>query len=109
MSRIGKLPINVPSGVTVNIAGEMVTVKGPKGELKRSLPAEMGVKQEGAVLTVTRPSDNQKHRSYHGLTRSLLARRKSRGKAESPARFLPPGGSGAHARHHPLRGSEHEN
>jgi len=73
MSRIGKLPINVPSGVTVNIAGANVTVKGPKGELKRSLPAEMGVTQEGAVLTVTRPSDNKKHRAYHGLTRSLLA------------------------------------
>ena len=73
MSRIGKLPIAVPSGVTVNIAGETVTVKGPKGELKRSLPAEMGVKLEGSTLTVTRPSDNKKHRAYHGLTRSLLA------------------------------------
>ncbi len=73
MSRIGKLPIAIPSGVTVNISGANVTVKGPKGELKRSIPAEMGVKQEGNTLTVTRPSDNKKHRAYHGLTRSLLA------------------------------------
>ena len=73
MSRIGRLPIAVPSGVTVNIAGETVTVKGPRGELKRSLPREMSVKQEGGALTVTRPTDNKKHRAYHGLTRSLLA------------------------------------
>ena len=73
MSRIGKLPIAVPSGVTVNIAGENVTVKGPKGQLMRSLPAEMRVTLEGSTLTVTRPSDNKKHRAYHGLTRSLLA------------------------------------
>lgn len=73
MSRIGKLPITVPSGVTVNIAGATIVVKGPKGELKRSLPAEMTVKHEGSSLTVTRPSDNKKHRAYHGLTRSLVA------------------------------------
>ena len=73
MSRIGKLPIPVPSGVTVNIAGESVTVKGPKGQLTRSLPAEMRVAMEGSNLIVTRPSDNKKHRAYHGLTRSLLA------------------------------------
>ena len=73
MSRIGKLPITVPSGVTVNIAGADVTVKGPKGELKRSLPAEMGIKLEGSILTVTRPSDAKRHRAFHGLTRSLLA------------------------------------
>jgi large subunit ribosomal protein L6 len=59
--------------VTVNIAGASVTVKGPKGELTRSVPAEMGVKLEGSNLIVTRPSDNKKHRAYHGLTRSLLA------------------------------------
>lgn len=57
----------------MNIAGETVTVKGPKGELKRSLPAEMSVNLEGSTLTVIRPSDNKKHRAYHGLTRSLLA------------------------------------
>ncbi|MGD0779431.1 MAG: 50S ribosomal protein L6 [Dehalococcoidales bacterium] len=73
MSRIGKLPIPVPAGVTVNIAGNSVTIKGPKGELKRSLPAEMGIALEGSNLVVTRPSDNNKHRAYHGLSRTLLA------------------------------------
>jgi large subunit ribosomal protein L6 len=73
MSRIGKSPVTVPSGVTVNISGENVTVKGPKGELSRSLPAEMLVKMDGHVLTVERPSDAKKHRAFHGLTRSLVA------------------------------------
>ena len=73
MSRIGKLPISVPAGVTVKIDGERVTVKGPKGELMRDMPAEMNIKMEGSTLTVTRPSDDKKHRAYHGLTRSLLA------------------------------------
>ncbi len=67
------MPIAVPSGVTVDIKGGDVTVKGPKGELKRSLPAEMGIQLDGDTLTVTRPSDSQRHRAYHGLTRSLLA------------------------------------
>jgi large subunit ribosomal protein L6 len=73
MSRIGKMPIAVPSGVTVNIAGESVTVKGPKGELNRCLPSEIRINLEGNTLTVSRPSNSKKHRSYHGLTRSLLA------------------------------------
>ena len=73
MSRIGKLPILVPTGVTVDISGERVTVKGPKGQLTRSMPAEMHVAMEGSNLVVTRPSDNIKHRAYHGLTRTLLA------------------------------------
>ena len=73
MSRIGKLPIPVPAGVTVNISGSSVTVKGPKGELTRSLPAEMGIAMDGSNIVVTRPSDNNKHRAYHGLTRTLLA------------------------------------
>jgi large subunit ribosomal protein L6 len=73
MSRVGKTPIAVPSGVTVAIKDGDVTVKGPKGELKRSLPAEMSIALEGSTLTVTRPSDSQRHRAYHGLTRSLLA------------------------------------
>ena len=55
MSRIGKLPITIPSGVTVNIAGRTVTVKGPKGELKRTLPRDMTIKLEGSTLTVIRP------------------------------------------------------
>ncbi len=67
------MPIAVPSGVTVDIKDSDVTVKGPKGELKRSLPAEMSINLEGSTLTVTRPSDSQRHRAYHGLTRSLLA------------------------------------
>jgi large subunit ribosomal protein L6 len=73
MSRIGKLPIPIPAGVTVNILENSVTVKGPKGELKRTLPAEMKIATEGGTLVVTRPSDSNKHRAYHGLTRTLLA------------------------------------
>ena len=73
MSRIGRMPIAVPAGVTVNVAeGNVVTVKGPKGELTRALSAEMTINQEGNVITVTRPSDEKAHRSLHGLTRTLL-------------------------------------
>ena len=73
MSRIGKLPIAIPAGVTVTIEdGNVVTVKGPKGELKRAMRPEMEIRQEGAVLTVGRPSDDKLHRSLHGMTRSLL-------------------------------------
>ena len=73
MSRIGRMPITVPAGVTVNVAeGNVVTVKGPKGELTRALSAEMTINQEGNVITVTRPSDEKSHRSLHGLTRTLL-------------------------------------
>ncbi len=73
MSRVGRMPITVPSGVTVNIEGNRVTVSGPNGELSRSLPSDMGIKLEDNVLTVSRPSDGKEHRSQHGLTRSLLA------------------------------------
>ena len=73
MSRIGRMPITVPAGVTVTIAdGNVVTVKGPKGELTRALRTEMIIKQEGDTITVTRPSDDKLHRSLHGLTRTLL-------------------------------------
>ena len=73
MSRIGRMPITVPAGVTVTVAdGNVVTVKGPKGELTRALSAEMTIKQEGTMITVTRPSDEKNHRSLHGLTRTLL-------------------------------------
>ena len=73
MSRIGRMPITVPAGVTVNVAeGNVVNVKGPKGELTRALSAEMTINQEGNVITVTRPSDEKAHRSLHGLTRTLL-------------------------------------
>jgi len=73
MSRIGRMPIAIPAGVKVNIEGETVKVKGPKGELNRSLPADMRVSLEGNVLTVSRPGDSKELRSLHGLTRSLLA------------------------------------
>jgi large subunit ribosomal protein L6 len=74
MSRIGKAPIAVPGGVTVTIAdGNIVTVKGPKGELKRSVPGAMALKQENGEITVTRPSDEPGHKSLHGLTRTLIA------------------------------------
>ena len=73
MSRIGRMPITVPAGVTVTIAeGNVVTVKGPKGELTRALSAEMNINLEGNLITVTRPSDEKAHRSLHGLTRTLL-------------------------------------
>jgi large subunit ribosomal protein L6 len=74
MSRIGKAPIAVPSGVTVTIEdGNTVTVKGPKGTLTRTVPAAMQLAQEGGTLTVTRPSDEPSHKSLHGLTRTLIA------------------------------------
>ena len=73
MSRIGKKPVIIPANVTVNISdSNVVTVKGPKGELTRALRAEMTIKQEGSTITVERPSDDKLHRSLHGLTRTLL-------------------------------------
>ena len=73
MSRIGKMPIAVPAGVTVDIAeNNKVTVKGPKGELSRTLAPEMEIKQDGDTITVTRPNDLKKNRALHGLTRTLL-------------------------------------
>ena len=73
MSRIGRMPIAVPAGVTVTVAdGNVVTVKGPKGELTKALRPEMIIKQEGTTITVERPSDDKLHRSLHGLTRTLL-------------------------------------
>lgn len=73
MSRIGRLPIMVPQGVTVNIKEGEVAVKGPKGELSRSFDPEMGIALEEDALVVSRPSDDRQHRALHGLTRSLLA------------------------------------
>jgi len=72
MSRIGKMPLAVPKGVTVALDGHHVTVKGPKGELQRALPAEMQVTLDDGALRVARPSDATRHRALHGLTRSLL-------------------------------------
>ena len=74
MSRIGKKPIAVAAGVTVTIAdNNLVTVKGPKGTLTQQLAPNMTIKQEGAVITVERPSDEKNDRALHGLTRTLLA------------------------------------
>jgi large subunit ribosomal protein L6 len=67
------MPIKVPSGVTVDIKNNMVSVSGPKGSLSRQLSSQMVIALEGDTLTVTRPSDSKEHRSLHGLTRSLLA------------------------------------
>jgi len=73
MSRIGKNPIAVPAGVTVKLDGNQVSVKGPKGELSRSIPADMIIKQEDGNITVNRPSDDPKHKALHGLSRTLIA------------------------------------
>ena len=73
MSRIGRHPVAVPAGVTVTIEeGNKVTVKGPKGELVRVLPAEMEIKLEDGQVVVTRPNDLKKMKSLHGLTRTLI-------------------------------------
>lgn len=74
MSRIGRMPIAVPAGVTVEIAeNNKVTVKGPKGTLERVLPSEMDIKLENGEVVVTRPNDLKKMKSLHGLTRTLIA------------------------------------
>ena len=73
MSRIGRMPIPLPAGVTVDIAeNNKVTVKGPKGTLERVLPAEMEIKLDGTTVTVSRPNDLKKMKSLHGLTRTLI-------------------------------------
>lgn len=72
MSRIGKAPIPVPSGVDVTIAGGHVTVKGPKGSLERDLPATISIRQDGDALLVERPNDERQNRALHGLVRSLV-------------------------------------
>ena len=74
MSRIGKKPVVIPANVTVNVAeGNVVTVKGPKGELINTFNADMIINVEGNVLTVSRPTDEANHRALHGLTRTLIA------------------------------------
>ncbi len=73
MSRIGRMPIAIPAGVTVDIAeNNQVTVKGPKGTLERVLPAEMTITKEGEEIKVSRPNDLKKMKSLHGLTRTLI-------------------------------------
>jgi large subunit ribosomal protein L6 len=73
MSRIGKAPIPVPSGVEVTIDGTRVAVKGPKGSLAWSVPDDITVSRDGDTLTVTRPDDERQHRALHGMARSLVA------------------------------------
>jgi large subunit ribosomal protein L6 len=73
MSRIGRSPIDVPSGVSVTLHDHSVTVKGPQGELARDVPQAITVRQDGEVLVVERPDDQRQNRALHGLTRSLVA------------------------------------
>jgi large subunit ribosomal protein L6 len=73
MSRIGKQPITVPSGVEISIDGQHVTVKGPKGTLEHDLPDTISIGREGDELLVTRPNDERQNRALHGLSRSLVA------------------------------------
>lgn len=72
MSRIGRMPIELPKGVTVDLKGTTVTVKGPKGTLSQSFNADMSVSFEDGVISVKRPSDQKHHKALHGLTRSLI-------------------------------------
>lgn len=73
MSRIGKLPIEIPPGVEVKVTGRDISVKGPLGSLKYQLPDEVGIEVEDKSITLTRQSDHRKHRSLHGLSRALIA------------------------------------
>ena len=73
MSRIGKLPVKVPKNVTVTTDGHSVTVKGPKGELKKTFHPELTIKVENGDVLVQRPSDENQHKALHGLTRTLIA------------------------------------
>src|SRR5262245_16037821 len=73
MSRIGTSPIPVPGGVTVTVADRTVSVKGHKGQLSRTIPGVISVRQEGDTLVVERPDDERQNRAQHGLTRTLVA------------------------------------
>jgi len=73
MSRVGKKPIEIPSGVTVTLNANTVTVKGPKGELTRSFNPDIEIKVEENIINISRPSDIKEHRALHGTTRALLA------------------------------------
>lgn len=72
MSRIGKAPIEIPAGVNVTVKDNVVTVKGPKGELSQKINPDLTIEIEGNQLTVSRPSDNREHRAQHGLYRALI-------------------------------------
>ena len=73
MSRVGKSPINVPGGVTVEVSGNVVKVKGPKGQLQQEVRPEIGVSVEDGVVTLTRETEMKEHRALHGLYRALVA------------------------------------
>src|SRR4051812_29873164 len=73
MSRIGKMPIPLPTGVTANIDGSHIVVKGPRGEVARTFHPDMIVGEEAGVLHVTRPTEQKMHKQLHGLSRALLA------------------------------------
>ena len=72
MSRVGKSPINVPLGVDVDVVGDHITIKGPKGTLERTIPGAIKVEDNGDTLTVVRPNDERENRALHGLVRSLV-------------------------------------
>jgi large subunit ribosomal protein L6 len=72
VSRVGKLPITIPDGVTLKIDGSKVDAKGPKGELSVTVNSDMQLKIDDGVVTVERPSESKEHRSFHGLTRALI-------------------------------------
>lgn len=72
MSRIGKLPVQIPNGVQISVDHSVVTVKGPKGSLTQKLTDDISVKVDGAVLTVERPTEQKRHRALHGLYRALI-------------------------------------
>jgi large subunit ribosomal protein L6 len=73
MSRIGKAPIAIPSGVTVTVADRMVSVKGPKGVLARTIPGDITIREDAGMLIVERPNDERANKACHGLTRTLVA------------------------------------
>jgi large subunit ribosomal protein L6 len=73
MSRIGKKPVSIPEGVAVTVKGDVVTVKGPKGQLEQNVEAAITVKVEGDAVVLERPSDSKNHKALHGLYRSLIA------------------------------------
>lgn len=73
MSRIGKLPISIPAGVTFNFANNKVTVKGPKGELYQAIDPDFIIKNENSTITIERPTEQKRHKSMHGLYRALIA------------------------------------
>jgi large subunit ribosomal protein L6 len=73
MSRIGKRPVPLPTGVTATIAGHTITLKGPKGEISRTVHSELSLALENGAVAVRRPSDESRHKALHGLTRTLVA------------------------------------